>query len=264
MQELGVIVFGHTRPLLLADTLESLKRQNAVQYVDLWIDGDQGITELKRKVSVTHQIAEKYDVGVRNYHRGQLGFRKLILLAMQRAVQKYKYIILLEDDCFPTRDAVKIFVDELKAVEDNDDVFSVYGHHFFMAEDSGFCSRFQGWGWATTSQKLKPYVEKLIECYSMTERDYLSFTKKALTPEIIKRLDVTPPRLPTYTLNKFFAWDETLTLLTALDGKTHKPTDERIIYNCGMGEGSSRFGEQERFTRPPFNMVLHKDIWKYY
>ena len=264
MHELGIIVFGHTRPLLLADTLESLKRQNALQYVDLWIDGDQGIPELKRKVAITHQIAEKYDVGTRNYHRGQLGFRKLILLAMQQAVQKYKYIILLEDDCFPTREAVKSFTSELKEIEHADDIFSIYGHHFQIAEDSGLCSRFQGWGWATTAQKLAPYVDKLIECYSMCEKDYLAFTKKSLTPEIVERLDVTPPRLPTFTLRNFFAWDETLALLTALDGKSHRPTDKRIIYNCGMGEGSSRFAEYTKYTQPPFNMVLHKDVWKHF
>jgi hypothetical protein len=160
--------------------------------------------------------------------------------------------------------SLKRFISELKEIEDNDEIFSVYGHHFGMAEESGFCSRFQGWGWATTSQKLTPYVDKLINCYSMYEKDYLAFTQNSLTPEIIARLDVTPPRLPTDTLKKFFAWDETLALLTALDGKFHKPTGKRVIYNCGMGEGSSRFAEYDKFTKPPFNMVFHKDIWSYF
>lgn len=264
MQDLGIVVFGHTRALLLADTLESLKKQNSLEFVDLWIDGDQGVTDLKRKVSVTHRIVEKYNVGTRNFHRGHLGFRKLILLAMQQAVQKYKYIIFLEDDCFPSRNAINTFTEELKSIEDEENVFSVYGHHFLMAEDTGLCSRFQGWGWATTSRKLKPYLDKLISCYSMHEKDYLAFVEKSLTPEVIKLLDVTPPRLPTHTLRNFFAWDETMALLTALDGKLHKPTRERVIYNCGMGEGSSRFGDFEKFTKPPFNIVPHKDVWKYF
>lgn len=264
MENLGVLIFGHTRPLLLADTLESLKLQNAIAQVDLWVDGDQGISDLKAKVSVTHKAASAYQVRNRFYHRGQLGFRKMILLAMQHAVQNYKYIILLEDDCFPTRDAVDVFVNELKAVENDEKVFSVYGHPFLMAEDSGYCSRFQGWGWATTAEKLAPYVDKLIACYSMHERDYLSFTQDALTPELLERLDVTPPRLPSQTLTKFFAWDETLALLTALDNRLHKPTSKRIIYNCGIGEGSSRFGVDHKFFKPPFNLVLHKDIWNYF
>lgn len=264
IQDIGILVFGHTRPLLLIDTLESLKRQNALQHVELWIDGDQGIANLRKKVAITHMIGDKYQVGRRVYHRGQLGFRKLILLAMQQAVQKYKYIIFLEDDCFPTHDAVKLFLDEIKAIEDDDNVFSVYGHPFLIAEQSGFCSRFQGWGWGTTAKKLKPYVDKLIDCYSMYEEDYLAFTKKSLTPEILKKIDVTPPRQPSATLTKFFAWDETLCLLTALDGKLHKPTKKRIIYNCGIGDGSSRFGINQMFLKPPFNMVLHKDIWSHF
>ena len=264
LEDLGILVFGHTRPLLLADTLESLKKQGAIQNVDLWVDSDQGIPELRKKVSVTHQITSKFDVRNKYFHRGQLGFRKMILLAMQRAVQEYKYIILLEDDCFPSRDAVECFVNELKIVEADESVFSVYGHPFLMAEKSGVCTRFQGWGWATTSEKLAPYLKKLIDCYSMYEPDYLAFTKKSLTPEILKRLDVTPPRLPSHTLNNFFAWDETLALLTSLDGKVHKPTGKRIIYNCGLGEGASRFGEDKKFFEPPYNLVQPKDVWSYF
>ena len=264
MREIGVYVFAHTRSLLLADTLESLKRQNASQYVDVWIDGYQGIEELQSKVLLTQHVADQFEVGARNYHRGQLGFRKLILLAMQQSVQKYKYLIFLEDDCFPTRDAIDIFVNELKAVEDNEDVFSVYGHPFLMAEETGYCTRFQGWGWATTSKKLRPYVDKLIDCYSMYEKDYLDYVDTVLTTDVQQRLDVTPPRQPTYTLRSFFAWDETLALLTALDQKLHKRTDKRIIYNCGIGEGSSRFADMDKFMKPPFNLVFHKDVWKYY
>lgn len=264
MNELGILVFGHTRPLLLADTLESLKIQGHIDKVDLWIDGDQGIADLRNKIALCHKIADDYQVRNKFYHRGQLGFRKMILLAMQHAVQNYKYIILLEDDCFPTKDAVDIFISELQAVEHDEQVFSVYGHPFLVAEESGYCSRFQGWGWATTSEKLAPYLSKLIDCYSMYERDYLAFTRDALTPEILERLDVTPPRLPSQTLTKFFAWDETLALLTALDKRTHKPTAKRIIYNCGIGEGASRFAIDPKFLAPPFNLVPHKEIWSYF
>lgn len=264
MRDLGILVFGHTRPLLLADTLESLKIQGVINLVDLWVDGDQGIVELKKKLAVTHQVGNRYDVGVRYYHRGQLGFRKLILLAMQRAVQKYRYIIFLEDDCFPVSDSIEVFLSEIKAIETKDNIFSVYGHPFLMGEESGFCSRFQGWGWGTTAEKLAPYLEKLINCYSMYEKDFLDFTCRSLTPEICAKIDITPPRLASHTLKNFFAWDETLCLLTALDGKVHKPTTKRIIYNCGIGKDASRFGSEERFFKPPFNMILPKDVWKHF
>jgi hypothetical protein len=200
----------------------------------------------------------------RYYHRGQLGFRKLVLMAMQLAVQKYKYIIFIEDDCFPTHDAIDIFYKELKLIENNDEIFSVYGHPFLMGEDGGFCTRFQGWGWATTAEKLEPYVDKLIDCYSMYEANYLEFVNDNLTDDVLNRLNVTPPRLPIDTLKHFFAWDETLALLTAIDKKNHKVTEKRIIYNCGFGDDAAHFSAHERYTKPPYNMVAKDSVWKYF
>jgi len=245
----------------LGDLLESLKRQSAIEYVDLWVDGYQGMTDLKNKIQKTHKIAESYDVAVRRFHHGQLGFRKLMLQAMQSAVENYETILFLEDDCFPTRNAVRVFREELDIIGSRDDVFSVYGHHFGMAEDSGYCTRFQGWGWATTAAKLEPYLDQMIELYSISEQDYLDYTRAALTPEIKARLDVTPPRQPSYTLQSFFAWDETLALLTVLDGKLHKPAKERVIYNCGLGGGSAHFSDHQKFRQPPFGLIGPDEVW---
>ncbi|MEZ5558730.1 MAG: glycosyltransferase family A protein [Pseudomonadales bacterium] len=262
MKDFGILVFGHTRATLLGDLLESIDRQGAISSVDLWIDGYQGKTELKNRVHIAQKVGNNYDVGVRRYHHGQLGFRKLMLQAMQSAVSNYEHILFLEDDCFPTRNAVSIFREELSSIENDPETFSVYGHPFLMAEDSGYCTRFQGWGWATTADKLAPYVDRLVECYSMSEQDYLDFTRAALTPEILQRLDVTPPRQPSYTLKTFFAWDETLALLTAMDAKRHKVTRERVIFNCGMGDGSAHFGEDQKYLNPPFNIIPHERVWE--
>lgn len=262
--EFGILVFAHTRPLTLGDTLESLERQNALQYVDLWVDGYQGIVDLKHKVELTHRVADGYNVSVRRYHKGQLGFRKLMLLALQSAVKNYNHILFLEDDCFPTRSAVQTFRDELAQISADDSVFSVYGHPFLMAEDGGYCNRFQGWGWATTSQKLAPYVDEMISLYSISEPEYLDFVDQTLTPELMTLLDVTPPRQPSYTLRSFFAWDETLALLTARDGKRHKLTPQRTIYNCGIGNDASRFAGDDTFFNPPFNLIQPDEVWKYF
>jgi len=264
VKDFGILVFSHTRALLLNDLLESLDRQGAIAYVDLWVDGHQGKSDLKTKVQVTRKIGNNYKVGVRRYHQGGLGFRKMMLQAMQSAVSNYKHILFLEDDCFPTRNAVSMFRKGLEEIESNDEVFSVYGHPFLVSEESGYCSRFQGWGWATTAQKLAPYVTKLINCYSMSEQDYLDFTNKSMTREVLSRLDATPLRQPSTTLRNFFAWDETLALLTAMDNKLHKVTEERVIYNCGMGEGSAHFVETNKFRAPPFNMIAPSEVWDHF
>lgn len=264
MKDFGILVFSHTRALLLSDLLESLDRQDAIGLVDLWVDGYQGKSDLKDKVQITRKIGDGYKVGVRRYHQGGLGFRKMMLQAMQSATTNYKHILFLEDDCFPTRKAVSVFREELEEIESNDEVFSVYGHPFSMAEESGFCTRFQGWGWGTTAEKLATYVEKLIQCYSMPEQDYLDFTNKAMTKKVLERLDATPGRQPSDTLRQFFAWDETLALLTAMDNKLHKLTAERVIYNCGMGEGSAHFVENKKFREPPFNMIAGNEVWDHF
>lgn len=261
MNDFGIMVFGHTRVRELGDLLESLERQNAMRWVELWLDGYQGKDDLKDRVRKTQLVCDRYGPPRRRYHHGQLGFRKMMLQAMQSAVANYRHILFLEDDCFVVRNAVAEFRRELEAIADDPSVFSVYGHHFGMAEEGGRCSRFQGWGWATTAEKLAPYVDKLVECYSMSEQDFLDFTNAALTSEIEARLDVTPPRLPTDTLRGFFAWDETLALLTALDGRWHQPTSERLVYNCGLGGDSSHFSDQSVFRKPPFNMISPDDVW---
>ena len=96
------------------------------------------------------------------------------------------------------------------------------------------------------------------------EEEYLKFVEQSLTEEVLGRIDITPPRLPSNTLKQFFAWDETLCLLTAMAGKYHKKTPVRTIYNFGASMDSSRFKNSEWYFKPPFNMVDHKDIWEYF
>lgn len=263
-EDLCILVFGHARPLYIADVLESLDRQGAISNVTVWLDGHQGRPDVKYNTELVREVVDRYPVREVNAHNGSLGFRKLILHALDEAATRYRYIIVLEDDCFPTHDAVKIFTDELKKVENDESVFSVYGHPFLVSGEGETFTRFQGWGWGTTGEKLQQHIRKLIYLYSLRENEYLEFVTDALTPEIVSRLDVTPQRQPTVTLRRFFAWDETLALLTVLAGQSHKKTPKRVIYNFGACEDSSRFKNADWYLQPPFNMVKHEDIWNYY
>jgi len=263
-KEFGILLFGFSRPLYIADVLQSLEKQGALQYVDVWLDGHQGSPDLKAKVELVHEVVSKFPVNKIYKHNGNLGFRKLVLQALSEASAKYDHIMILEDDCFPTHDAVEVFKRELKKIEYEPDTFSIYGHPFLVDAESETCARFQGWGWGTTSAKLEPFLKQLVDCYSLTEERYLSFVKEVFTEEVKSKIDITPPRLPSHTLPRFFAWDETLGLLTALAGKTHKKTPSRTIYNFGACQDSSRFKNVEWYVKPPFNMVSHENIWDYY
>ena len=125
-------------------------------------------------------------------------------------------------------------------------------------------SSHRGWGWATTSEKLRPVWDRLMDCYLKTEEEYLDFVRSVLTPEIQAQIDITPGRLPSDTLTKFFAWDETLCLLTALQGMRHQRTDKRLIYNFGAGADAAHFHDIDYFREPPFNMVSMDEIWAHY
>lgn len=262
--ELGILVFGHVRPVYISDVLESIRRQGAISCVDVWLDGHQDVADIKHRTELVREVVSNYNVRSINPHNGALGFRKLILHALDYAAENYRYIIVLEDDCFPTRDAVEIFTEELKKIEDDSSVFSIYGHPFLMPGEGETCTRFQGWGWATTGEKLKKHVRKLIYLYSLREGEYLDFVNNSLTPDVIAKLDVTPPRQPTATIKRFFAWDETLALLTVLSNQVHKKTPKRTIYNFGACEDSSRFKNVSWYKKPPYNMVSHEDIWDYF
>lgn len=263
-EEFGIVVFGHTRMESLEAILESLKRQDALQYTEVWLDGDQGNHELRTKVDLVIKLVSKYQVKYLHTQRGNYGFRKMMLLGLAGMSKKYEDILVLEDDCFPVNGAINEFRTELDSIRNNENIFSVYGHHFCVKGENDTFSRFQGWGWATTSSKMLPVLRQLIDCYSMPEKKYLEFVKTALTPEIRKKIEITPPRLPSYTLEKFFAWDETLCLLTAMNGQTHRPTKKRAIYNCGMGDNSTHFPNSSLWRQPPFNMIALNEVWDYF
>jgi hypothetical protein len=264
LEPFGIALFGHTRLGELKAVLESLKKQDALQYTEVWLDGHQGNPVLKQKVTKTFELVQGYPVKRIHRQNGQFAFRKLLILGLSEMCGRYRDILVLEDDCFPTGDAVAQFQAEIEAVRSDPRIFSVYGHHFLTDSEGETCNRFQGWGWATTSEKLAPVLRQLIDCYSMTEKRYLEFVSLALTSDIRARIDVTPPRQPTHTLERFFAWDETLCLLTAMNDQVHKPTRKRTIYNCGMSKDSTHFANSDRYRMPPYNLITPDEVWRYF
>ena len=264
VDDLGVALFAHDRADCVVHVLEALARQNGLANVHVWIDGDQGRPQKRAEVDFLYECVKTYPVKAIHKNRGNFGFRKMMLLSMKHMMKEYDRILFLEDDCFPTRRALRDVSGALDAIEKRDDIFSVYGHPFLVPGEEEGLFRFQGWGWATTRAKLEPLWKELADCYWMTEKEYLDFVERNLTPEMEETIDVTPPRQPTSTLKKFFAWDETLGLLAAMRGQKNLRTEERIIYNFGAGGKSSHFTKVEHFRKPPFNMVSAAEIWDYY
>ena len=263
MNQFGIIVFGHRRKQQLLNVLESLKRQDVLSVTHVWIDGSSHASELKEQVEACQCLKADYPQAYWQFHFGRLGIEKLMLDGLSFMAQQYEKIIVLEDDCFPTSNAISVFLEHLAEIENDQSVYSVYGHHFETPDEGTVFPRFQGWGWATTRKKLIPVLSQLKAMFLMSENDYLTWVASALTPELIAKLDVTPGRDVVKVLNRQFSWDSATALLTAILGMSHYKTSDRVIYNCGLGANSGHFLADLDFLRkPPFNMIGVDEVWQ--
>ena len=262
---LGIAVYTFDRADSVEHVLESLMLQDALEHTHVFIDGDQGNASKRARIDETERIVSEFPVKKVHRNRGNYGFRKMMVVSMRTMMEQYERILFLEDDCFPTRYAYKGFSMELDKAENDPDIMSVYGHPFFMpVEEAGPHGRFQGWGWATTREKLRLLWQQLLELYLLNEEEYLRYMEENLTPELREKLDVTPGRQPTSTLPRFFAWDEVLGFLAAKAGVKHARTQERLIYNFGVGGDSTHFNNIEHYRKPPFNMVTMEELWQHF
>lgn len=262
---LGIAVYTYDRMDSVENVLESLLLQDGLVNTHVWIDGDQGNPKKRKLLDEAEKLVRAFPVKQVHRNRGNYGFRKMMIVSMRKMFDMYERVLFLEDDCFPTRHAIKGFSYELDQIENDDSIFSVYGHPFLTeAEKNGPIGRFQGWGWATTRNKLMPIWPSLLNAYLMSEDEYLQYINAELTDEILGHIDVTPGRQPSSTINKFFAWDEVLCFLAGQKGLKHKLAMERLIYNFGVGDGSTHFNNIDHYRKPPFNMVSMNEIWDHF
>ena len=262
MARTGILVVGHTRLELLKNTLESLARQAAIDRTHVWLDGHEGFSELLEPVYKCRSIADHFVSTRLVAYNGRVGVSKLAVDGLWTLSHQYDRLIFLEDDSFPTYSAVRVFEEGIEEISNDPEIFSVYGHHFLVPAEGETITRFQCWGWATTTAKLRPVLEEARRCLSWPEPRFLRWIENLLTPDVCVRLSVTPPRDPIQTIRTFFALDAFISVLTASMGLTHRKTSRRVVYNCGMGNGSSHFTNQEQYRRPPFNMILPSEVWQ--
>lgn len=264
-KQTGIVVRGHTRARHLGSLLESLRRQQNGRDVHVWLDGHSGRKHLIPKVKECRQmVKQKFPEMQLTTINGNIGNEKLTIDCLDFMSRHYERIIVLEDDCFPIRSALDVFEAELDAVSSQPEIFSVYGHHFLVPAEGETITRFQGWGWATTTEKLLSLLPELKKCFAMSEPDYLRWVKACLTPNMKALLDVTPGRNCIEVMTSFFSQDSCLCLMTAQRGLLHKKTSKRVIYNCGLGEGGEHFSYAEIYRQPPFNMITVDEVWDYF
>lgn len=262
----GILVLGYNRPMHLQAVLESLRLQEALDRTHLWLDGTQARGEFLDASTRSQEIAARYRVAERRLHDGHLGIEKMMCDALGVMTARYDRVIVLEDDCFPTRTAIAEFEAALDETAARADVFSVYGHPFGTepATDRDF-SRFQGWGWAAQSARIRALLPELTRLFLLPEAEYLAEIAARMTPEIRARLDRTPGRNVLGVLARFFSWDSATAFLCAERGLRHRRTRTACIRNTGIVAGIGHFREDSpRLRNPPFNMIPLAEAWDHF
>lgn len=264
--ELCILVLGYNRPWHLQSVLESLRQQDRLEATHVWIDGTQGRGEFAGDNDETIVVAQRYQVRELRAHRSHLGIEKMMLDALKAMSQRYNRLLVLEDDCFPLEGGVEDFERALSEVSDQPGVYSVYGHAFGTEppDDRDF-SRFQGWGWAAHSDRIRALLPALEALFALDEVTYCDRIAAEMTDNIRARLDVTPGRDVLKVLQSFFSWDSATAFLTAQSGLSHRRTARPAVTNTGIQAGIGHFTADLPFLRaPPFNMIPLKEAWARY
>ena len=256
MKDYAIIVLGHTRPEHLQFVLEGLSRQGALADSQVWLDGHHGLQELLRQVEACQALENSYSAAQWFKFRSRRGLVKLFLDAFALNSPRHQRFVILEDDCFPTVGAIETMISSLKAVENDPEIFSVYGHHYGTANEGLETTAFQGWGWASTREKLAPVVDELRELWDMPELEAFAKFERDLTPEICARMDLFPGRANSKFLGQLFSFDTVLAFLVAKHGLRNRRTPSQVIFNFGIAYGAGHFPSfKEALLEPPFNML---------
>jgi hypothetical protein len=256
-----ILVFGHTRPESLQFVLEGLKRQNALADTQVWLDGHQGFSELLPRVEACQSVERLYPEAEWIKYGSRCGHSKIFIDAVMRNCARFKFIIVLEDDCFPTPGAIDALLETLNEVDANPELFSAYGHHFGSDNEGPETTAFQCWGWGSTSEKLRPIMIEFARLWNLPEPDAVAWFRDQLTAEIRARMDVYPGRSESALLDWRFCFDAALAFLVAKQGMRNKKTKSHVIHNFGMGEWAGHFpGFQDFYLKAPFNMTARSDL----
>lgn len=263
---LGILVLGYNRPKHLEAVLESLNRQGHIDRVHAWIDGTQGRREFNDANLESVNVASQFPVRDLHAVNGHLGIEKMMLDALTQMSAHYDRIVILEDDCFPVSGCIEAFEESLADTAGRDDVYSVYGCHFGteQPDDPNF-TRFQGWGWAAHSARIRKYLPELRDLFVMTEAEYLQTIKSELTDDIRERLDRTPGRDVLKVLTQFYSWDSATAFVTAKNKLVHRRTSRPVVVNTGIISGIGHFyTDTPRLRGKPFNMITLEEAWDHF
>lgn len=155
-----VVLFVYNRPLHTEKTLEALMQNDLADKSDLFIFCD-GIKEnaTKEQLEEVEQVKKnirkkKWCKTVTIVERSQnLGLAKSVISGVSEILNKYKKIIVLEDDIVTNKNFLRFMNFGLESYKDNKSVYGISGYCFpysgKIKDDTFFLPIMSSWGYST-------------------------------------------------------------------------------------------------------------------
>ena len=160
MQELApIVLFVYNRPWHTKKTIEALKNNELAGESDLFIFADNTIDDKnKESVDVVRKFVKTID-GFKSANiverETNFGLAKNVISGVTEIIDRYKKVIVLEDDIVCSRTYLSYMNKLLSYYRANEKIYSVTGYTYPLEipvkyeYDVYFSSRASSWGWGT-------------------------------------------------------------------------------------------------------------------
>ena len=157
---LVLIVYNrYKNTLQLINTLKKFKLKKIYIISDGPKKNQKDIISVKKTRDLVAEKLKKINC-IKIYSEKNLGLRKRIISGLNKVFDKEKQVIILEDDCIPTKEFFLYTKILLKKFKHDKKVASICGSNHLSSWDKGnMCylqsKYFNSWGWATWSDRWK-------------------------------------------------------------------------------------------------------------
>lgn len=159
MKDYSILIFSYNRPSHLKRVLISLENYNE-RNINVILDGpknkrDKLIQEEVKKVIIGDQKIKLNFI----FRKKNLGLAKSIVKALDYYSQKFKYLIIIEDDCVPRKEFFSYIKKGIKMNKSNKSIGAVCGYQLPNLHEKNnknlnlyLLDHFIPWGWAILSE----------------------------------------------------------------------------------------------------------------
>jgi hypothetical protein len=184
MTDIPVLVVTYKRPEKTERLLKTLS-QFGVKKIYISVDGPK-LTNRNdiTLVEATREVVKKYSNDFKQYnfqfHDKNLGLRKNMVCSINWAFSSEEKLIILEDDCLPSRKFLNFCEEMLKKYDSQENVMHISGHTLIQESKELANHRLSNihhvWGWATWKKSWEKYTDNEIS-WSLLSHSFLLLRK---------------------------------------------------------------------------------------